>query len=133
MNKKTQEFKSIVPDYNFSSSVFIKGNKKTVYMHVMAFGCKLNDLQKVVENHLIVDSKQEIDLKYGNRDIKYSGKKGGVKYEVILEYGACPTPNGGEGHNIEIKSSSRKEDKLSPFLAEEMKKYESEMTARLNQ
>ena len=125
------DFKSIKPDYEFSSVVKTERDERVNYMHVMAHGCKLESLQKLVEQHLEVISKEDIPLEWGNKEIRYAGRMQGVEHKVLLEYGACPTGNGGEGHNVDIRTPVTEEDRLSPIVAEEMKKYETEMTREI--
>lgn len=130
MDRSELKFKSITPDYEFSSVLETEGQERVNYMHVMARGCKLDDLQGLVEKHLKVTKKENIPEQYG-RTINYSGLIQGVDYRVILKWGACPTLDGAEGHNVEIRSPLDSEDGLSPIVAEEMKKYESEMTQHI--
>lgn len=130
MDEKEFEFKTIIPHYEFSSFEKIKGSERANYMHVMAKGCKLINLQGLVEQHLEVTQKEDSYEQYG-RTINYSGHMQGVSYKISLEWGSCPTMDGAEGHNVEIKSPLDKEDKLSPIVAEEMKKYEVEMTQHI--
>ncbi|MFA5019718.1 MAG: hypothetical protein WC533_01325 [Candidatus Pacearchaeota archaeon] len=127
------KFESVRPDYEFSSVVKTEGNENVNYMHVMANGYRLDSLQKRVEQHLKVTSKEDISLEWGNRDIRYSGRMLGVEYKVLLEYGACPTLDGGEEHNVEVRTPLMTEDRLSPLVAQEMRKYETEMTQHIAQ
>ena len=133
MDNELPKFESVKPDYDFSSVVKTEGTEKVNYMHVMVNGCKLDNLQTLVEQHLEVTSKEDVPLEWGNRDIRYAGKMQGVDYKVLLEYGACPTMDGGEGHNVEIRTPLEAEDRLSPFVAKEMRQYETEMTQHIEQ
>lgn len=133
MENALPKFESVKPDYEFSSVVETEGNEKVNYMHVMAHGCRLDNLQKLIEQHLEVTSKEDIPLEWGNRDIRYAGNMQGVDYKVLLEYGACPTMDGGEGHNVEIRTPLETEDRLSPIVAKEMRTYETEMTQHIKQ
>jgi hypothetical protein len=129
MKKSALKFKTVIPEYKFSSRIIkTKKDEKTNYMHVIACGDKLDKLQELIEQHLEVISKKDMPLEWGNRDIKYTGKMQGIEYQVIIKYGACPTLDGGMGHNIEIKTVLGEKDELSSIIAEEMKKYEAEMT-----
>jgi hypothetical protein len=116
-------------DYEFSSYVEVKGEKRTNYMHVMAFGCKVEELMRVIERFLNVEPRENLHLEWGNREIRYVGKKRRTPYEVLLEYGACPTGDGGEGHEVDVTTPADKKDRLSPKIAKAMKKYEKELTA----
>jgi hypothetical protein len=118
-------------DYEFSSDIEVEDGKRTNYIHVMALGCKLDELMKLIEKHLNVESKDDRHLDWGNREIGYVGKKRGVPYEVFLGYGACPTGNGGEGHQIDVITPADKKDRLSSKIAKAMRKYEKEMTAEI--
>jgi len=115
-------------DYGFSSLVATEGNEKVNYMHVMANGCRLDGLQKIIEQHMEVTSKEDILLEWGDRDVRYTGRIQAVDYDILLGYGACPTFDGGEGHNVEVRTPLMAEDKISPIVAQEMRKYEDEMT-----
>jgi len=129
MVKPFPKFESVKPDYEFSSVVKTVGHERVNNMHVMAHGCKVDGLKRIIKQHLEVTSKEDIPLEWGNRNVVYAGRMQGVNYKVLLEYGACPTGDGGEGHNVEIRSPSTSEDRLSPIVAKEMKRYEVEMTA----
>ncbi|MBI2558074.1 hypothetical protein HYW20_02020 [Candidatus Woesearchaeota archaeon] len=129
MVKPKHEFKSVTPDYGFSSDVETEGDKRVNYMHVIARGCKLDNLQRVIKQQLTVAYKADTPLKGGNRNIRYIGRMQGVEYKFLLEYGECPTGDGGNGHNIEIETPSTSEDGLSPIIEREMRQYEAEMTA----
>ena len=120
-------------DYEFSSEIETSGQHKINHMHVMAWGCKFDDLQTLVENHLQGVSKRETLLDRGNREMELCGTLQDVKYKVTLEYGACPTGDGGEGHNVDVETLAQAEDRLSPILATEMRKYEAEMTAHIRE
>jgi len=117
--------------YEFSSNVKIEENERVNHMHVLAADCKLDDLQGLVEQHLKVTFKEEIHLEWGSRDVEYLGSMEGTDYKVLLEYGACPTLDGGEGHNVEIRTPLKEEDKLSSIIEEEMRKYETELTQQI--
>lgn len=132
MNRLEFKFVGKEPDYEFSSFVQTEDGKRVNCMHVMAQGTKLDNLQRLVEQHLKVTEKQDITEQYG-KTIGYSGNMQGVDYKVILEWGACPTLDGAEGHSVIVRSSLDKEDKLSPIVAEEMKKYEIERTQHIQE
>ncbi len=129
MTKPRPDFKSVTPDYKFSSEVETEGDERVNYMHVIAHGRKLDDLQRVIGQQLTVAYKVDAPLKWGNRNIRYAGRMQEAEYKVLIEYGACPTGDGGMGHNVEIRTPSNAEDRLSLIVAKEMKKYEAGMSA----
>jgi hypothetical protein len=127
------DYKSVKPEYGFSSVVKTEGREQVNYMHVIALYCKLDCLQSLIEQHLEITSEKVIPLEFGSKNIQFDGKIRGVQYQVLIEYGACPTMLGGEGHRVEIRTAKEHPDGLSPIVAAEMKKYEIEMTRHIEQ
>lgn len=119
-------------DWEFSSKISEKDGYRDNYMHIMAYGCKLDGLQKIVEDNLEVDDKEDDIHDFGEK-ISYEGTMGDVEYIVTLDWGCCPTLEGGEGHHVHVRTPLYSgEDKLSPMFEKEMREYETEMTNVIN-